>query len=293
VGRPRALALAAALPAMAAAARAAGVPTLVARPPFAPRAPAASRAPRRAGARAPPPPPRAAGPAADAPIEGLQNNFCDDFECTSSPAIESTVRALARDIGRANGVWTRSLLSRSVEYSDASLRRFKGPGGYGRLDFIPKRVANARAVVTSMRMLDIGTAVVAWRLTGSLGPLPLDVACEDEFQLNLLTGQVERHAARWDTHACAPAAAAAWRAARAAAAAAAAGADAADAVGRAVDALTSSDSDAEDGGGFSADPSDPQKFFQQGDSFKEEATTLIIAVALLYAVWVGFSTVLK
>lgn len=52
----------------------------------------------------------------DQEIKDLDTNYCDDFVCTSSPAVESTVRALARDISRANGVWTKSLLSRAVEY---------------------------------------------------------------------------------------------------------------------------------------------------------------------------------
>ncbi len=47
-------------------------------------------------------------------------------------------------------------------------------------------------VVTRMRMADGANAIISWRLTGSIGPLPVDVAMESEFQLNLLTGQVER-----------------------------------------------------------------------------------------------------
>jgi len=49
-------------------------------------------------------------------IENLSTNYCDDFVCTSSPAVEMTVRSLARDIERGNGVWTQSFLSRDVEY---------------------------------------------------------------------------------------------------------------------------------------------------------------------------------
>ena len=49
-------------------------------------------------------------------IENLSTKYCDDFVCTSSPAVETTVRSLSRDIERGNGVWTQSFLSRDVEY---------------------------------------------------------------------------------------------------------------------------------------------------------------------------------
>jgi hypothetical protein len=51
----------------------------------------------------------------DVQIEGLSSNYCDDFVCTSSPAVEQTVRALARDLCRQS--WTASLFTRDVTYS--------------------------------------------------------------------------------------------------------------------------------------------------------------------------------
>ena len=33
-------------------------------------------------------------------IDGLDTDYCDDFECTSSPAVEQTVRSLARELAR-------------------------------------------------------------------------------------------------------------------------------------------------------------------------------------------------
>lgn len=41
---------------------------------------------------------------------------CDDFVCTSSPAVENSVRTLARDIQRADGSWTRRILAPDVVY---------------------------------------------------------------------------------------------------------------------------------------------------------------------------------
>lgn len=47
-------------------------------------------------------------------VEGLRADYCDDFVCTSSPAVEQTVRSLARDLVRQG--WTRSLFARDVSY---------------------------------------------------------------------------------------------------------------------------------------------------------------------------------
>ena len=47
-------------------------------------------------------------------IEGLRSDYCDDFVCTSSPAVEQTVRSLARDLVRQK--WTPSLFTRDVVY---------------------------------------------------------------------------------------------------------------------------------------------------------------------------------
>jgi hypothetical protein len=33
-------------------------------------------------------------------IDGLDMDYCDDFQCTSSPAVEQTVRSLARELTR-------------------------------------------------------------------------------------------------------------------------------------------------------------------------------------------------
>ena len=45
-------------------------------------------------------------------------------------------------------------------------------------------------LVTKLRMLDKGTAVVSWRLRGSVALVPVDVSLETEFALDLITGRV-------------------------------------------------------------------------------------------------------
>ena len=53
--------------------------------------------------------------AARAPRWRAVRSYCDEFECTSSPAVEQTVRALARDLTRLR-TWTLSLFAKDVRY---------------------------------------------------------------------------------------------------------------------------------------------------------------------------------
>ena len=49
-------------------------------------------------------------------IDNLSTTYCDDFVCTSSPAVEQTVRSLAKDLERCDGKWTTKLFARNVKY---------------------------------------------------------------------------------------------------------------------------------------------------------------------------------
>ena len=48
-------------------------------------------------------------------IEGIQSDYCDEFVCTSSPQVESNLRALARDVVRTS-TWTSGLFADEVRY---------------------------------------------------------------------------------------------------------------------------------------------------------------------------------
>lgn len=223
-------------------------------------------------------------------IEGLNRDYCDDFVCTSSPSVESTVRSFARDIARGNSVFTKSLLSRNVEYSD-TFRRFRGIDGYQKMNFMTKFVQGATATVAKLRMEGSGTAVIEWRLTGTLGPFPIDVDMTSTITMNLLTGQIEKHVDSWSLRRCSPPAAMAWTAARWAWALSAGGADAAKTTNTFLDSLTSMDES--DDTFTQANPNDPMRFFQQKDSFKEDATAFVGFLLVMYIVVQGFAIIFK
>jgi hypothetical protein len=76
-------------------------------------------------------------------IDELDTNYCDDFECTSSPAIEQTIRSLARDLTRLK--YTIRLFQPDVQYSDG-FRSFKGSEKYSRPFWPRDSVTDPRVV---------------------------------------------------------------------------------------------------------------------------------------------------
>ncbi|GAB4818205.1 hypothetical protein N2152v2_005251 [Parachlorella kessleri] len=217
-------------------------------------------------------------------VEDLSNDYCDDFVCNSSPAVENTIRAFAKDLQRCNGTWTRSLLARTVEYKDA-FRSCRGRDGYQRLNFVSSKVKGAKVQVTRLRMLDNGTAVVSWRVQGSLGALPLalDVDMDSQLSLNLVTGLIEKRSDKWDLSRCSPPAALAWTVSRMLWSAQQASLDAKEGTGRVLSSLNSMDSEDADIQ-LQRSPTDPTKFFQQNDNTMQDAFLFSAFVALLWVV---------
>ncbi|KAG1673157.1 hypothetical protein FOA52_015268 [Chlamydomonas sp. UWO 241] len=145
-----------------------------------------------------------------------------------------------------------------------------------------------------MAMLDKGTAQVEWRLTGSVSGAEVDIAFTSVLTLNLLTGRVESHREGWDLSRLPAAASFLVTANRAAWSARQASADAQEGIKKAVDDISSTLS-IDDEPEVYRDPTDPTKFFQGGerDQNKQDMITFAMIMIALYAVFTGFSTIIK
>jgi hypothetical protein len=230
-------------------------------------------------------------------IENLAPAYCNDFVCTSSPAVEMTVKALAKDIERGNGVWTTSLLSKDIVYKDA----FCSTSGIDsfRVDFMsPAFFTPSSVTVQRMRMTDAppsSTARIEYKVVGTvrgIGPLFKDARVEVDMVttvgLNLLTGQVEFREDSWK--AASIGSVLPWTAARMAWGSVVMGRVASkrssEFIDKSLDSVLGSVDD--DVGDIQADPRDPMKFFQQNDSFKDDATAFIIFLLVLYIIITGY-----
>lgn len=224
----------------------------------------------------------------------------DDFECTSSPAVELTVRALAKDIARGNGVWTSSLLGKDVVYKDRFCS-MKGIESYSSgMDFFPVYCRVSHVTITGMRMLDdapSSKACIEYTVVGTLNK-PVDMSVEVDMTtivtLNLLTGQIEAREDSWKTRSFLGALA--FNVARFAwgsfVKSREAGKTSKALIEKSVGSVLGSLDDDGDGdmSNFQADPRDPMKFFQQNDSFKDDATAFILFLLVLYIIITGYTT---
>jgi len=231
---------------------------------------------------------------------GVDNlpSYCDDFVCTSSPAVELTVKALAKDIERGNGVWTTSLLSKNVEYRDAFCST-KGIDSF-RVDFVPRFCKATSVKVNRMYMVDAAPsrqAIIEYTVEGILNPdkdkngsgTAVTVDMKTAVTLNLLTGQIEAREDSWSVRSLLSKPA--WNAARLAWAGVQKSREArkrgSELIEKSVSSVLGS-LDEEDA--FQSDPNDPMKFFQQNDGFKQDAVSFSIFLLVLYIVVQGYTT---
>lgn len=139
-------------------------------------------------------------------------------------------------------------------------------------------------------MIDTGSAEITWRLQGTVGPnLNVDVDMTTRVNMNLLTGQVEEHTDSWDLRRCNAAAAAAFTFANLAYQMKAGSAAAVDTTNSILDSISSMDDN--DGQFTQANPNDPMKFFQQKDTFKDDAIFFIGGVMLVYFMAQAWGTI--
>lgn len=223
---------------------------------------------------------------AEQTIEDLDKNYCDDFECTSSPSIEQTVRVLARDTERLR--YSPKLFQADVQFENGS-RSFKGNAKYNRPTWAGSCLSNCIVTVRRLKMLDKGTSQIDWKVTGNLGSLPVELYVLSTFEHNLLTGKVTSHRETWDTSKCSPPAAAAVTLSKLVWAAQQASKDTSDKMGEVADSLSSTMS--MDDNNIYSNPSDPTRFFQQQDNTTNDAIMLAGVVALLYFVYRAWSEI--
>jgi len=221
---------------------------------------------------------------ADLDAEQVENlrELCNALVCKSSPAVESTVKSLARDIDALREGQSRnlSILAPEIVYKDpfvelAGLEALK--------TFAPIEEAGvdkATACVKAMRMIEGDQAVIEWRLTGENSAGALAIDWKSTLTLNLITGRVLRLEEEWDTSASDPSAAALFSTKRTAYSMSKRAASIGDKIGKALDDLTSGDDEME----VFADPRDPMKFFQQKDTFQDDAIFFVGLLTVLYII---------
>eukprot|EP00884_Botryococcus_braunii_P000619 jgi/Botrbrau1/10558/Bobra.0343s0007.1 len=213
----------------------------------------------------------------DMQIEGLSRDYCSEFVCTSSPLVEQTVKALARDLLRQT-TWTFSLFTPGVAYQDP-FRSFRGVEKYKRLKYSADCIPNAQVSVSKLRMVDDATAEAAWSLTGTLGAVPLSITFTSTFKLDLITGRVLEQRDRWDLSQCTPQArlaflvSRAWWSLRQAVQ---------DAKGESESILQKFSIDEPDQQTYYKDPTDPTRFFHQEDNTLQDAILFAAVLGVFY-----------
>lgn len=220
-------------------------------------------------------------------IEGIEQNYCDDFVCTSSPAVERNLRALARDVGRTS-TWTTDLFADEVRYKD-QFRSTEGIAQYQRQTYLAGAVKEPKVLVTKLRMISRDVGAVSYRLRGSIAAIPVDIDFEDVFELNLLTGRVLKHTESWDLSRCSLPGKVAFTASRLVWAARQQASDTKDGGSKLMASLSSMD---EGDQGFQANPNDPTRFFQgPPDNGNKDLIQVALVIAVLYLIYNTYSQI--
>ncbi|GMN26110.1 hypothetical protein TIFTF001_001181 [Ficus carica] len=142
---------------------------------------------------------------ADKIVDGMEfGELCNEFECISSPLVESTARQLVRDIlelregNRALGTYAVS-----VKYKDP-VRSFTGRKKYKRPLWVTNALDKPYVSVQEMVMLSTSELSIKWTVRGkpksfiaSIGG-DLVIRINSKFILNQISGQVIEHEESWD-----------------------------------------------------------------------------------------------
>ncbi|KAI9156661.1 hypothetical protein LWI28_010244 [Acer negundo] len=225
---------------------------------------------------------------ADKIVDGLDfGELCNEFECISSPLVESTARQLVRDIlelregNRALGTFAVS-----VKYKDP-FRSFSGRQKYNRPLWATSALDNPSVTVQEMVMLSTSVLSIKWTIKGKpksvIANIGGDVIVKvsSKFTLNQISGQVIEHEETWDLSASSPIAQAFFWASRRLYATTEAGKD----LGDLIKNLKRNISTAQENLEIYPDPSgDPTKFFQRDDGFQSDIYQIALFLAVVYLV---------
>ncbi|KAH0994478.1 hypothetical protein GBA52_018342 [Prunus armeniaca] len=226
--------------------------------------------------------------AVDRIVDGIEfGELCNEFECISSPSIESTARQLVRDIlelregNRALGTFAVS-----VQYKDP-VRSFSGRDKYKRPLWITTALHKPSASVQEMSMLSTSVLSIKWTVKGKpkniVGAVASDliIRINSQFTLNQISGQVIEHKEFWDLSASSAIGKAYFWTSRRLFATIEGGKDLADLVKTISNRFPREKQNME----IYPDPSgDPTKFFQRDDGFQRDVYQIALFLALVYFV---------
>lgn len=225
---------------------------------------------------------------ADRLIDGMDfGELCDDFECISSPYVESTARQIVRDILEIReGNRALSCYAVAVKYKDP-LRSFVGREKYKRPLWITEALENPTVTVQEMSMQSTSTLTIKWTLRGkpsnqifSAISGELIIRVDSQFVLNQISGQVLEHVESWDLSGSSPPAQAYFWLSRRVYSTVEAGKDTVEAAKDLASRLSENkDQNLE----VYPDPSgDPTKFFTRPDDLNQDVYQIALFLAVLY-----------
>ncbi|GER51337.1 alpha/beta-Hydrolases superfamily protein [Striga asiatica] len=213
--------------------------------------------------------------------------LCNEFECISSPLVESSARQLVRDIlelrqgNRAIGTYAVS-----VRYKDP-VRSFTGREKYKRRLWATDALENPTVSVQQMVMLSTSLLNIKWTLKGKpKSPIffiggDLIVKVDSKFTLNQISGQVIEHEELWDLSSSSLVSQAYFWASRRLFASFEVLNDFSDFIKDLANRVTTESKNIE----MSPDPSgDPTKFFQRDESFQRDLYQIALFLAIVYFV---------
>ncbi|KAF8388535.1 hypothetical protein HHK36_027210 [Tetracentron sinense] len=223
---------------------------------------------------------------ADKLVDGMDfGELCNEFECISSPSVESTARQLARDIlelregNRALGTF-----SVSVKYKDP-VRSFTGREKYKRPLWATDALDKPSVTVQEMVMLSTSVLSIKWAIRGKPKSLlasiggDLIVRVNSQFTLNQISGQVIEHEEFWDLSASSAIAQAYFWTSRRLFATIEAGKDMAEIVKNLKSRISPEKENLE----IFPDPSgDPTKYFQRDEGFQRDVYQIALFLAVVY-----------